>query len=98
MNGENRQDGLFEIIQVNEIVVERGFRDHGADIESLTTSILKVGLLQPIVLQREEGMVRLVAGSRQLAAVKRIGWSNLLHGREFVWRGETEATLEGFQC
>lgn len=43
----------------------------------LADSIASVGLLQPIVVIEDNGTIRLVAGSRRLAAAKMLGWEKI---------------------
>jgi len=47
------------------------------DIEQLADSINAVGLLQPIVVRRDEGRYVVVAGHRRLAAIKRLRWTHV---------------------
>jgi ParB/RepB/Spo0J family partition protein len=56
-----------------EIPPARQRRDLG-DIEGLANSILKSGLLQPIIVNGENGNYVLVAGERRLRAHQHLGW------------------------
>jgi DNA modification methylase len=40
------------------------------------------------VLTSEDLQLTLVAGGRRLTAVKRLGWTELVHAKDFIWRGE----------
>ena len=54
-------------------VVDRHRIDFG-DLESLATSMNKIGQLQPIVVT---SALRLVAGGRRLGAAKSLGWLDI---------------------
>jgi DNA modification methylase len=81
---------------INEIIVEDRQRQEMGDLDGLSNSIKEFGLIQPIVLSKtinpKEDInhqdIKLVAGGRRLAALKRLGWTSLLHGRDFIWRTE----------
>lgn len=67
-------DGLDVVLPTSKIKVgDRHRRDMG-DIRGLADSILKVGLLQPIVI---DGRNRLICGGRRLAAVKLLEWESI---------------------
>jgi ParB/RepB/Spo0J family partition protein len=53
------------------------------NIDELSNSILELGLIEPIVLTPP---ATLVAGSRRLRALKRLGVKELRLGEHFVWR------------
>ena len=49
-------------------------RDDLVDITELAASIASAGLIQPIIVRRHEGRLRIVAGHRRLAALQELGW------------------------
>ena len=67
MSGNQPQSG--EIL-IDKIKVGQRFRKDLGDIDALVTSIVNLGLLQPVVL---DSNYRLIAGFRRLEAVKRLG-------------------------
>jgi ParB family chromosome partitioning protein len=77
---------------INEITIGDRQRKDLGDLDVLANSIKEFGLIQPIILAQHatSGDVSLVAGGRRLAAVKRLGWLELEHGRDFIWRIELE--------
>jgi ParB family chromosome partitioning protein len=54
-------------------VINRQRLDYG-DIEGLANSIAEYGLMQPIVINQEN---RLIAGGRRLAAMQKLGWTEI---------------------
>jgi ParB-like chromosome segregation protein Spo0J len=62
------------VAAVDSIVVEGRFRRDLGDLSDLVASIRDVGLLHPIVVDRE---LRLVAGQRRLAACRELGMSEV---------------------
>jgi ParB family chromosome partitioning protein len=72
------------IVEIKNIVVKDRVRQEMGDIDALCASIKEFGIIQPIVLDEHD--LRLVAGGRRLAAVQRLGWTELLYGRDFIWR------------
>lgn len=75
--------------------------DYG-DIAGLVSSIREFGIIQPIVIQRQQPNGNdislpylLVAGGRRLAALRQLGTTSLRHGVEFIWRDEDVSTSEG---
>lgn len=92
-----------ETISVDEILVASRVRVSMGDIDKLCDSIKEFGLIEPIILAKikledvnlGEGEVvytefsaKLVAGGRRLAAVKRLGWKELVHGKHYLWSDE----------
>lgn len=70
-----RQETLHEVEwPVGYIKVGDRVRQDLGDIDAMVASIEDVGLLQPIVVDRE---LNLVAGQRRLEAIKRLGWSKV---------------------
>lgn len=65
---------IFMLLAIDRIkVVDRTRRDLG-DIQALAISIAELGLLQPVVVTREQV---LVAGERRLAACKLLDWKEV---------------------
>src|SRR5712692_1428442 len=62
-------------MRVRDITVRGRHRHDMGDIDRLACSIAEVGLLHPIVV-RPDG--RLIAGQRRLAAVRSLGWEEVL--------------------
>src|SRR6267378_2375742 len=83
---------MTDTIPIADIYVKDRIRKDLGDIDALCNSIREYGIIQPIVLTRDDnGSYRgtiLVAGGRRLTAVKRLGWTELKHARDFIWRGE----------
>ncbi|MDO8700363.1 MAG: DNA methyltransferase [Deltaproteobacteria bacterium] len=80
-------------IKVSEIIVEDRQRRDLGELDGLLNSIKEYGLIQPIVLDLEHehtfaSRTRLVTGERRLAAIKKLGWAQLEHGKHFVWLDE----------
>ena len=91
-----------DTVKISEVTVDKRLRRDMGDLDGLANSIREFGLIQPLVLATgwsepdEVGtkceVIKLVAGGRRLAAVKRLGWTELLHSRDFVWREELRAS------
>jgi ParB family chromosome partitioning protein len=60
--------------RVEEIVIGDRHRKEVGDLDALAESIREVGLLHPVVVTPDK---KLVAGSRRLAAVKKLGWTKV---------------------
>jgi DNA modification methylase len=76
-----------ETLDIGAVFVEGRVRKEFGDIDSLANSIRENGLIQPLVLARQEPPL-LIAGERRLRALKRLGISLLVHARHFVWKDE----------
>jgi N6-adenosine-specific RNA methylase IME4 len=61
-------------MKLTAIRVGKRHRQHVGDVRSLATSIHRLGLLHPIVVDVKG---RLVAGARRLAAVRSLGWRDV---------------------
>ncbi len=61
-------------LPINEIIVEERFRKDLGDITSLADSMRRLGLIQPVVVNKEK---RLVAGGRRLAAARELQWTHI---------------------
>lgn len=58
------------------------------ELEDLAQSIREVGLIQPVVLTRKDGLYHLVAGERRLRAARLIGMEKIpAILREYTWEG-----------
>lgn len=90
-----------ECVAVSNIIDTDRVRRNYGDIEGLAASILRFGIIQPIILSRvgvgggDKIRIILVAGGRRLAAVRHIGKTELHHGKDFVWRDEDLSNPEG---
>lgn len=62
-------------MKISDIKVGNRFRKDLGDIETLMESIKKVGLLHPIVVQKETN--KLIAGGRRLVCCKKLGWKEI---------------------
>lgn len=83
-----------EAVLIDSIQATNRIRKDLGEVDKLADSIKQHGVIQPIVLSKEEdGSIILVAGGRRLTALKRLNFKELSHGREFVWRGE-ETSLQ----
>lgn len=69
--------GVFQSTPVDSITVHRGARQRKelTDIEGLAASIRRVGLIHPVLIQRDS--FELIAGERRLAAIKLLGWTHI---------------------
>jgi ParB family chromosome partitioning protein len=84
---------MTDTVKISAIFVGDRIRKDLGDVDSLCNSIREYGIIQPIVLAYEDRLTTLVAGGRRLTAVKRLGWIELVHARDFIWRGE-ETSLQ----
>ena len=64
----------FAIVSINKIIVKKRIRRHKGDLSELKTSIQKMGLLNPIIIDKN---YELIAGERRLAALKELGWGKV---------------------
>lgn len=64
----------MEQVPLDAIIVRDRCREDMGDIEPLAASIAAIGLLHPIVVTKD---THLVAGERRLAAVRKLGWSEV---------------------
>lgn len=87
----------MDTVKISDVYVEDRLRKEMGDIDALANSIREFGLIQPIVLSLDfvsngshevREVTKLIAGGRRLAAVKRLNWTELAHGRDFIWRRE----------
>ena len=64
-----------EIVPISKVVVDKGFNNRRSlgDLTELAASIKSLGLLNPILVRRENGSFHLIAGERRLAATKLAG-------------------------
>lgn len=69
--------GEFTSYPVDKIFIDRDKRQRRQlkGIDDLAESISRTGLINPIVIRREDG--QLVAGERRLTAVKQLGWTHI---------------------
>jgi ParB family chromosome partitioning protein len=68
--------GHFHDIPIGSVIVSRETRQRKAvdDLDDLSDSIRRLGLIHPIVITREN---ILVAGERRIAACRQIGWTSI---------------------
>jgi site-specific DNA-methyltransferase (adenine-specific) len=95
---------MEQTIRVSDIICDDRIRTDLGNIDEMCTSIREFGLIQPIVLVIDHfrnfetdhviERARLVAGGRRFAAIKRLGWHDLIHAKHFVWRDEKGGTPE----
>jgi len=64
----------MEVWPLERIIVGSRYRKDIGDLEELAASIIRIGLLQPIVV-RGDGL--LIAGLRRLEAVRLLGWDSV---------------------
>lgn len=62
------------LVPVKDIKVKKRVRKDLGDIDALTESLTKYGLLTPIIINKKN---ELVAGGRRLEAAKRLGWEQI---------------------
>jgi len=64
-----------QLVPISKVVVDKGFNNRRTlgDLSELAASIRSLGLLQPILVRRENGSFHLIAGERRLAASKLAG-------------------------
>lgn len=84
-----------ESVAVGNINDEGRVRGDYGDLTGLSESIKEFGIIQPIVLQRDDSRPILVAGGRRLAALRSLGYTHVSHGKEFVWRDEDLSNPNG---
>lgn len=70
--------GEITRIPLAEIEVQDRLRPvDPAHVEGIAASILQIGLKSPIILRPDRNGFRLVAGAHRLAAVQKLGWSDV---------------------
>jgi ParB-like chromosome segregation protein Spo0J len=75
-HGDNMTSGKFASFPLDQIIVNRDERQRReiTDVSSLAQSISRVGLINPIVIEKS-GVLR--AGERRLTAIKMLGWTSV---------------------
>jgi DNA modification methylase len=76
-----------EILEIGQVVVGDRVRKDFGNLDELCDSIRAVGLIQPIVITREN---QLIAGERRLRALRKIGVKELPHGKLFIYNDEQD--------
>lgn len=80
-------------VEIRSIKSDSRIRKDLGDIDSLMHSIKTFGLIQPIVLAHDDlSNIVLIAGGRRLEAMRRIGRKELVWARDFIWKGEEDAS------
>lgn len=75
-------------VQLVNINVGDRIRDDFGDLAGLKASIKEYGIIQPIVITRDQ--LKLIAGGRRLRALTELGYKELIHGQQFVFRDEVD--------
>lgn len=75
------------VIPLNSIDTSDRVRQDFGDIDALMNSIAEVGLIQPIVINRD---LKLIAGERRLKALTKLGVTELAHEIHFVYNDEQD--------
>jgi 16S rRNA G966 N2-methylase RsmD len=81
-----------DLLPVADVLVEDRVRKDFGDIDELANSIREVGLIQPIVVYRD---LKLAAGERRLRAMKKLGITELVHGKTFIFNDELDNLKRG---
>ncbi len=79
------------LVKLNEIKVGNRIRKDPGNIESLKSSMKRVGVIQPIVLDRSNN---LIAGFRRLQAARALGWDAIEARIVDVPNRKTHVTME----
>ena len=67
--------GIFEIVPISKVWIDRAERQRkDFSVEDLLQSIPSVGLINPIVIQRDG---KLIAGERRYTACSQLGWTDI---------------------
>jgi ParB family chromosome partitioning protein len=71
--------GFVEDLSILDIIPSSNvLRINGSDVQELTDSIKKIGLLAPIVVRNLiTGKFEIIAGNRRFSACKRLGWKRI---------------------
>jgi ParB family transcriptional regulator, chromosome partitioning protein len=87
---------MIEQLHISLIQVKDRVRHDLGDIDELCNSIKEVGLIQPIVITRDN---LLVAGERRLRALQRLSIKELIHAKQYIYNDETdEVRLKAIEC
>lgn len=82
----------MEKIKIADVIVLEGrVRDELGDIEEMANSMMRVGQIQPIVLDDQDV---LVAGRRRLAAAQLLGWDEIWFARRDDLDAATKLEIE----
>jgi len=74
-------------LNLSDINISDRVREDFGNIDELARSISELGLIQPIVVNRE---LKLIAGERRLKALTKLGVDTLTHGHTFVYNDELD--------
>jgi len=74
-------------LSILDVDVSQRIRKDMGDVDALASSISAVGLIQPIVLTRQN---KLIAGERRLRALRKLGIKELVHSIHFVYNDELD--------
>jgi ParB family chromosome partitioning protein len=81
----NKELDRLEYLPINDIKVGPDhLRKNPGNINNLKSTISDVGLLQPIIVCRSGGSYTVIDGERRLRAMKELGISELIVGREVI--------------
>jgi DNA modification methylase len=83
----NTLTNFQEKIPLDSIDIGDRVRQDFGDIDELARSISELGLIQPLVINREN---KLIAGQRRLKALRRLGATELTHSITFVYNDELD--------
>ena len=75
--GNQHTDSTALLISVEDVLVTERYRQDLGELDDLVSSIVEVGLLNPITVREWHGGYRLVAGERRLSAFKKLGLSEI---------------------
>ena len=75
-------------ISLSEIDETGRVREEHGDLSSLEYSIKNFGLIQPLVVTWDENRWKLLAGGRRYLALKKLGRTDVIHGKEILVREE----------
>lgn len=88
-------------LKIQDILIEDRQRKDYGDIDELAECIEKIGMIHPVVLSKDNGSFRLLAGGRRIEALKSLGQDTLYHGTTcdperpgFVWQTELTEDLK----
>lgn len=83
-------------LKIEQVIVEERVRKDFGNLDEFANSIREVGLIQPLVISRD---FKLIAGERRLRALKKIGLTELIHAKHFIFNDEQdELRRKAIEC